>query len=470
MNTNATSFDLLAGDVRHSSGVVVEEAASSADLDAYHRLRQDVFVREQGLFAGSDHDDLDDADERVVLIARAPDGTVLGGVRLTPARPGVDLAWWTGSRLVVEGRFRGAASIGSDLVRAASVRAEQLGALRFEATVQQARTPLFDRLGWQRLGPTTVAGHPHELVRWPIGRIQRLAEATKAALGEVLEGLRPGGAGWIGDDAALVPGSNLLAACDAILPAMVARDPWWAGWCSVLVNANDLAAKGAALVGLLDAIGARTPSLARRVVNGMRDAADVWGVPILGGHTTLGAEPSLAVTMLGRTERPVPAGGGRPGHDITVLADLAGSWRPGYEGRQWDSTTARSAQEIRQLHGTIGRLQPSSSKDVSMAGMIGTVGMLAEASGCGADIRIDAVPVPKGANRADWLTCFPGYAMVTTATPRSHRVEEAEDASAGLATAATCGRLTAGEGVSLTWPDGATIRVVDGPVTNLGTA
>jgi hypothetical protein len=103
----------------------------------------------------------------------------------------------------------------------------------------------------------TVAATPHMLMRWPIGRIAALVNATKSELGGLLSGLVPGGAGYVGDDGAPVPGSDLVAACDASLPSMVERDPEWAGWCSVLVNVNDLAAMGAQPVGLLDTLGAR---------------------------------------------------------------------------------------------------------------------------------------------------------------------------------------------------------------------
>ncbi len=449
----------------------VREARNGHEVGAYERLRRDVFVREQGLFDGSDRDDLDDAHERIVLVAVAAggtdDGTVIGGVRLTPGAPGLDLAWWTGSRLAVSEGRRGTRHVGAALIEEACRRAVAKGALRFDATVQLARVPLFERLGWRRVGATVVAGQPHARMRWPIARVQQLVDATKAPLGEVLDGLAPGGAGWVGDDAAPVPGSDLLAACDGILPAMVARDPWWAGWCSVLVNANDLAAKGAAPLGLLDALAGPTASFAKRVMGGIRSAAGAWGVPVLGGHTTLGVPASLSVSMLGRAERPVPAGGARVGDTLEIAADLTGSWRPGYEGRQWDSTTARSGEELRHLHATVARRQPKAAKDISMAGLLGTVGMLAEANGCGARIDLTAVPRPAEAGAADWLTCFPGFGMVVAVDPhdRSTGADRSEPAPP-----ASCGQLRPGSGVDLRWPDGEIIRVVDGATTNLGVA
>ncbi|MFT4262121.1 MAG: hypothetical protein QM572_01945, partial [Nocardioides sp.] len=78
--------------------------AEGADLEAYRALRRDVFVAEQGLFPGSDRDDVDDDPRTVVLVARTPDGEVLGGVRLAPMTElsgGRDLGWWRGSRLAV---------------------------------------------------------------------------------------------------------------------------------------------------------------------------------------------------------------------------------------------------------------------------------------------------------------------------------------------------------------------------------
>src|SRR5262249_61601972 len=133
--------------------------------------------------------------------------------------------------------------------------------------------PRFRRLGWTRVRPVSVAGTPHVLMRWPIGRIEAQAAAVKSPLGPLLLGLSPGGAGFVGDDGVPVPGSDLVAACDAIAPSMVERDPEWAGWCSVLVNVNDLAAMGATPVGLLDALAARDASHATRVLAGRRRAA-----------------------------------------------------------------------------------------------------------------------------------------------------------------------------------------------------
>ncbi|MGI4895907.1 MAG: MSMEG_0567/sll0787 family protein [Janthinobacterium lividum] len=444
--------------------------ADAGDEAAYHRLRREVFVGEQHLFSGHDLDDTDADPRRRVLVAHAPDGTVVGGVRLAPAEPGhPDLGWWRGSRLVVHPAARTSGGVGAALVRAACAHAEEVGALRFDATVQARNAVLFRRLGWERVRDVELRGVAHVLVRYPLDRVQRLVDATKAALEPLLRDLETtpqslGGSGFRGDDGAPVPGSDLIAACDAILPSMVERDPEWAGWCAVLVNLNDLSAMGAEPVGLLDSLAAPDTATARRVVTGLRAAVTTFGIPVLGGHTQLGVPAALCVTALGRTADPIPAGGGRVGDELTLTADLGGGWRPGYRATQWDSSSGRSGEELRAMGSFVRRSRPAAAKDVSMAGLLGTVGMLAEASGCGAEVDVAAVPRPAGASVGDWFTCFPGFAMVTAARPGW------TPAPAGPAVSAGCGRLHEGSGVSLRWPDAEVTRMVRGTVTGWGRA
>ncbi|MFE4815692.1 MSMEG_0567/sll0787 family protein [Streptomyces sp. NPDC056704] len=451
---------------------LIEDAPGKRESRAYRRLRRDTFVHEQGLFAGHDLDDRDEDPRTLVLVARDRDGTVVGGVRLGPVDDGPDLGWWAGGRLVVAPGARGPAGIGAALVRAACARAEAEGVLRFDATVQPRNRPLFGRLGWETAREVVVANTPHVLMRWPIRRIAAQAAATKAPLGTLLGpllGPLPGPLlqaprGYLGDDGAPVPGTDVIAACDAIVPSMVERDPEWAGWCSVLVNVNDLAAMGAAPVGLLDAVGARDAAHARRILAGLGRAARAYDVSVLGGHTQLGVPAALSVTALGRTRHPVPGGGGRPGHAVRLTADLGGDWRAGHRGRQWDSSTHRRTDELRAMTAAVAVSRPAAAKDVSMAGIAGTLGMLAEASGCGAVLDVAAVPRPGGASMGDWLTCFPGFGMLTTDEPGAPRLP------AGPAVGAVCGELTTGEGVGLRWPDGVITEAVTGPVTGMGTA
>jgi AIR synthase-related protein len=404
----------------------------------------------------------------VVLVAAAADGTVLGGVRLAQqCEP--DIGWWTGSRLVTVASAR-SSGVGPALVRAACAHAESGGVLRFDAAVQARYAAMFDSLGWENHGDCVVAGQPHVVMRWPLHQMQRLADATKSFLGDALAPLRevPGGlgpAGFVGDDGVPLPGSDFVAACDAIIPSMVERDPEWAGWCSVLVNVNDLTAMGAIPTGLLDAVGAPTRSLLTRIVRGIAKASAAWQVPVLGGHTQLGVPASLAVTAFGRTAEPVRAGGGSAGDTLSVTADLTGGWRPGHHGRQWDSSSTRDGADLARLASLVARMRPRAAKDISMAGIVGTAGMLAEASGTGAELDVERIPRPAKADMGQWLTCFPGYAMLTADRAPARPTPVPDGVSA-----ADCGRLTTDPGVRLRWPDGVTTPAVAHGVTGLGRA
>src|SRR5581483_9670879 len=142
-------------------------------------------------------------------------------------------------------------------------------------------------------------------------------------------------------------------------------------------------------------------------------------------------------------------------------------WRPGYTGRQWDSTSRRSPDELAAMVGAIGPAaahRPAAAKDVSMAGLVGTLGMLAEAGGTGAVLDVAAVPRPAAATAGDWFTCFPGFGLLTADRAGAPLPD------AGPAVSAECGELVPGRGVGLRWPDGEITTAVAGPVTGMGAA
>jgi len=197
------------------------------------------------------------------------------------------------------------------------------------------------------------------------------------------------------------------------------------------------------------------------ILKGVRAGADAFALPVLGGHTHLGVPAALSVTGLGRATDPIPASGGTAGDALHVCADVTGGWRPGYTGRQWDSTSSRTREELAAMLGVVREARPHAAKDVSMAGVIGTIGMLAEASGTGATVDVAAIPGPGQATFADWLTCFPGFAVVSAGGPAPTSPETVT---------ARCGTLTAEPGVRLRWPDGELTTALTSAPTGLGPA
>jgi putative N-acetyltransferase (TIGR04045 family) len=148
--------------------ILCRPVAGPGEASLHHRIRHEVFVVEQGVFAGSDLDahDASDATIKVVAWTAAPlTGWDPGGaVRLFPldgvTGPG---AVWQGDRLAVLPQFR--RWLGAPLVRFAVDTAASLGGAEMVAHVQTANVRFFERLGWRRRGePELYVGLPHQLM------------------------------------------------------------------------------------------------------------------------------------------------------------------------------------------------------------------------------------------------------------------------------------------------------------------
>ena len=65
-----------------------------------------------------------------------------------------------------------------------------------------------------------------------------------------------GKSAMLGDDAAVIPQQSglLLMASEGISPSLVEREPWFAGWSSVLVNISDITAMGGKPIALVNSI------------------------------------------------------------------------------------------------------------------------------------------------------------------------------------------------------------------------
>ena len=239
------------------------------------------------------------------------------------------------------------------------------------------------------------------------------AKAEIGLVGEVL-----GGTDWIGgpgdDGAVITAGSTRVVACgEAILPGFVAADPHGAGFAAVLTNVDDLAAMGAVPLAVVDTVVGPEP-VARAVLTGMREAAELFDVPVVGGHLTIHDGPP-AVSAFGLGEAPVPLSVTRaaPGQSLVVAAALDGEMRsdfpffPAYESRG-----RRCAGDVRLLAELAGDGRCVAAKDVSMAGLIGSLAMLLECTGLGVTVDVDALPRPVGVSLTRWLTCFPSYAFL----------------------------------------------------------
>ena len=154
------------GDARRRTagvpGIVCREASSPEDVAAHFRVRHDVFVTEQAIFAGSDRDE-HDAETSTIHLVGCCDGVVAGSVRLFEVDHPAGL--WQGDRLAVLAPYR-VRGLGAPLVRCAVAIAGAHGGRHMVAHIQLPNVTFFTRLGWEPLGePETYVGLPHQQMR-----------------------------------------------------------------------------------------------------------------------------------------------------------------------------------------------------------------------------------------------------------------------------------------------------------------
>ncbi|HEX4061849.1 MAG TPA: AIR synthase related protein [Streptosporangiaceae bacterium] len=280
------------------------------------------------------------------------------------------------------------------------------------------------------------------------GLIERIRNSPgvrgKAAIGLVTDVFQ--GTDWVagpGDDGAVVDddGRSLVVGGEAILPSFVAADPYGAGIAAVTTNVNDLAAMGAWPLAIVDTVTGPEP-VARRVLEGMRWASGLYQVPVVGGHLTVNAgPPALSAFGLGRSERPLSVLAAQPGQTLMLGCCLAGRMRPDYPFfPSFDERGERLGGDVRLLAEGAASGWAVAAKDVSMAGVVGSLAMLLECNRLGVTVDLDAMPVPGGVALGDWLLCFPCYAFLLCVPAEREADCAAAFAGRGL-TAAPVGKL-----------------------------
>lgn len=256
-----------------------------------------------------------------------------------------------------------------------------------------------------------LAAHPSIL-----GKLD-IAQATRGL------GLTGASTGQPGDDAAALPrpeGGWDLFAAEGFIPGFVGDDPWFAGWCGVMVNLSDIAAMGGRATAVTDMIWAPDADSAAPLLAGLTQAARAYGVPIVGGHTNLQAPAlNLAVAVTGRAGALISSFAAQPGDALIAAVDLRGAWRPRFDN--WfaaaDAPPARLRGDLALLADLADAGLVRAGKDISQGGIVGTSLMLAECSGCGFEIDLTAVPMPVDTDPARWLRAFPSFGFLLSVAP-----------------------------------------------------
>ncbi|MGH9125303.1 MAG: AIR synthase related protein [Acidimicrobiales bacterium] len=233
-----------------------------------------------------------------------------------------------------------------------------------------------------------------------------------------------------GDDGAVVAAGDttIVVGGEALWPPFVEADPYGAGIAAVLANVNDVAAMGAYPLAIVDTIIGREP-LARRALEGMRFASDLYQVPIVGGHLTVrDGPPAISAFGVGRVGPPGGTGSrtgsvlsvrnAAPGQALIVACCTEGTMRPDFNFfRSFDERGRRLAGDIRVLPEVAAGGDCVAAKDISMAGLVGSLAMLLEHRRLGVTVDLEAVPRPGGVDLGVWLTTFPCVGFLLCAPP-----------------------------------------------------
>ena len=256
--------------------------------------------------------------------------------------------------------------------------------------------------------------------------LARVAREHPGLLGKSVIGLVSevfGASDWLrgpGDDGAAVPlaGTNVIACGEALWPPFVAADPFGAGIAAVLTNVNDLVAMGANPLGIVDTIVADEVT-ARRVLEGVRHACEIYAVPLLGGHLTRHeGTPSVSAFGVGNAARPLSVANIRPDQRLVVACAVEGDMRTDFPFfRSFEIRADRVAGDVRVLVEVADSGACVAAKDISMAGLVGSLAMLLEHGRFGVTVDLDCLPRPDAVPLARWLGCFPSFGFLLCVPP-----------------------------------------------------
>jgi len=220
------------------------------------------------------------------------------------------------------------------------------------------------------------------------------------------------GGGGLGDDCALldIGGRTLAISIDVSLEGVHFRTEWLSfreiGWRATAAALSDLAAEGAAPLGVMVSLGVpRNPgrrpgsdSPAVAIMAGVGAAVrSGGGARVLGGDLVRAPRYLVDVCALGVVERPVRRSGARPGDGVWVTGRLGGAGlalrglRAG--GRLATALRRRFAHPTPRIAAGrwLARHGARAMIDIS-DGLAGDAGQLAAASGVGVAVELERVP------------------------------------------------------------------------------
>ena len=236
-----------------------------------------------------------------------------------------------------------------------------------------------------------------------------------------------------GDDAAVIPwkGEYLLLATDGMMTELLVNEPYAAGKASIMVTVNDIYAMGGRPIGMVNVLASGDDSQRSLIVDGIEKGCRKLRVPMLGGHLHPDSSlnlPSLSVAVLGKARKLLRCHQAMEGDELILALDLSG--RRGCKSvMSWDANSGKTSEQLlhrlEALPEIAERELSCAAKDISNAGILGTISIMLENSGKGGEIYLDAIPRPSSIDLIEWIHCFQSFGFVLAVKPgHAHKVQE----------------------------------------------
>ncbi|MFX1560504.1 MAG: AIR synthase related protein [Promethearchaeota archaeon] len=221
----------------------------------------------------------------------------------------------------------------------------------------------------------------------------------------------------LGEDSAAIGTDSddyVLLTTDGIVEDLCLNYPRAAGFNAVLANMMDIYAAGGTPTSFAVALSYSDPEIGEALLDGLISGSQTFKVPIVRGHTNPQSSSTYVVGSATGTVMKtnlLTAGGAKSGNSLVLLFDKVGQRGENYP-LGWDSVTGRTSDDVvlrlSVMNDLASKQLLTAAKDVSVAGVIGTAGMMLEYSGCGGTLSLDALDAsrPSEVPLDDWLRMF----------------------------------------------------------------
>ncbi|MGD8443065.1 MAG: AIR synthase related protein [Desulfobacterales bacterium] len=229
-----------------------------------------------------------------------------------------------------------------------------------------------------------------------------------------------------GEDTAVIPWREgyLLLAADGMMTQLLVNEPYAAGKASVMVTVNDIYAMGGKPIGMVNVMASGDDEQRAKIVDGIANGCRKLMVPMLGGHVHPDAAvdcPALSVAILGQAENLLRSHLAQSGDELILAVDLSGQ-AGCHTVLSWDANSGKTAEELlfrlAALPMIANRKLCQAAKDISNAGILGTIAIMLENSAKGGLIDLERIPRPDGLALKDWLLSFQSFGFILSVNPQ----------------------------------------------------